>query len=145
MKRIIHLRWMVILFLGFGLYGCEIESRENFHFTTLSATAADLPEEFVLGEEYEIPVSLLLPDGCTSFEGFESTIGIGNTRKVVAIGVVQTDQACTQAITMEDHSFQISVTFTDTYHFRFYQGQSESGEAEYLEYSIPVVSESSAP
>lgn len=145
MKRIIPIRWLAIFLLGFSFYGCEIEPGENFHFTTLSITAAELPEEFVLDQVYDIPVTLMIPDGCTSFEGFDSTIGIGNTRTVVAIGTVASDVSCTQAVEMVEESFQVSIIYTDTYVFRFYQGESSSGEAEYLEFSIPVVSESSTP
>ena len=145
MKRMLPLRWLAIFLVGFCFYGCEIEPGENFHFTTLSITAAELPEEFVLNQVYEIPVTLMIPDGCTSFEGFDSNVGIGNTRTVVAIGTVASDAACTQTIEMVEHSFQVSIIYTDTYVFRFYQGESESGEAEYLEFSIPVVSENSAP
>ena len=145
MNKMSHLSWIIVFLLGLSFYGCEIESGETFHFTPLAITAADLPEEFVINQVYDIPVTLVIPDGCTSFEGFTSSIGINNTRTVEAIGIVQTVDVCTQAIRTVEHSFQLPIEFIDTYNFRFYSGQLESGEATYLEYSIPVVSESSTP
>ncbi|MGB5316128.1 MAG: hypothetical protein WBN56_09005, partial [Robiginitalea sp.] len=63
------LKLLLPLFL---LSACDIgEDEVNYHFVTLKTLAVDMPEEFRLNETYEIGVTVLEPNGCTEFEGFD--------------------------------------------------------------------------
>ena len=134
----------IVLFALFGVcslfYSCDLDDDEqNFHFTTLSIVDANVPDSFVVNTTYDIEVTYLRPDGCTFFEGFDVTKTGETDRDVLVIGSVITgDVACTQAIEEVAATFQFTVIFTEDYHFRFYAGQDNEGNPRYLEYTVPV-------
>ena len=127
--------------LLFSFSSCDLnDDTQNFHFTTLSVVEASLPESFQLNETYTIDVTYLRPDSCTFFEGFDVAIPSETRRNVTVIGSVFTDDnACTQLAEEVVASFEFNVIFTGTYTFRFYTGQDDSGNATFIEYTVPVV------
>lgn len=130
---------IVVLSLAFFSNACEIGDDEvDYHFVTLQIVAADLPEFFQLNETYEIGVTVLEPNGCTSFEGFNITSEDLTVRTVAAIGTEEVDAACTQAIREVETSFEFICLYTEPYVFRFWTGESASGEPQYLEIEVPV-------
>lgn len=119
--------------------GCSLEDDElSYRFVNLGIVEARLPEFFELNHTYEISVTYLQTNGCITFEGFDVSTEATTTRRVVAIGTEALDQACTQAIVPMEASFQFVCVYSDTYIFRFYAGENEAGEAEFLEYEVPV-------
>lgn len=119
--------------------GCDISGEEaNYHFVTLQTIAVDAPESFKINETYTIGVTLLIPNGCTSFEGFDVTSEGQTIRRVVGIGTELDDMACTQAVEEVSSSFEFLCLYSGTYLFKFWTGQSESGEPQFLEIEVPV-------
>ena len=131
---------LVVAFFSLILGGCSLEDDEtNFFFTSLPIESAVLPESFNLNETYKINVTYSLPDGCTSYEGFDVTKEDNTIRNVVAVGVAMTDLvSCTQEVTQEEASFNFIVKYNQPYTFRFYQGENSDGEPEFLELVVPV-------
>ncbi len=138
MKRMFY---AVVLVLGSLTFNsCDLdEDSPNFDFVALQIVSADLPVSFNLNETYEIKVTYLIPNGCTQYEGFDITKPELTTRNVVTIGAQRTDQvACTEMILEQDTSFSFEVLYDETYIFRFWQGEDENGEQQYLEVEVPV-------
>jgi len=137
MKKVLNVCLGIIL--GLNMLGCDIETEENFHFVTLPIVAADVPETFTLDGFHNIDVTYIRPDDCTFFEGFDVSAGNNGLRNIVAIGSTLTQQVCTQQVDSVSAVFTVNAQFNGTYNLRFYTGNDENGNPEYLEYEIPVV------
>jgi len=132
------IRWCMVTLTLTLFAGCNLDEGQNFHLQLLEIAGAELPERFVLGETYEIPVLFRRDDSCTFFEGFDVTRDEPNTRNVVAIGSVLTDADC---VTTEDEVealLRFNVAFNEPYLFRFYTGNDADGEPVYIEYEVAV-------
>lgn len=132
----------ILLFVACSWFSsCNLDDDSpNFYFTALNVVEADVPESFEFGKTYDIDVTYLRPNGCTFFEGFDVTKTAETDRDIVAIGSVLTDEdrACTEAIEEVVATLKFSVIYTNEYHFRFYTGDDENGNATFVEYTIPV-------
>lgn len=127
------------LLLLLVLNACDIGDDEvNYHFVTLETVDVSMPESFNLNETYQIGVTLLIPNGCTQFEGFDVIPEDTTVRNVVAIGTERNDVACTQALSEVETSFEFLCLYPETYLFRFWTGENEQGEPQYLEIEVPV-------
>jgi len=134
--------WKVLkaIALVLVLNGCEIgEDEVNYHFVTLQVVDVDMPEAFRLSETYQVEVTVLETNGCTEFEGFNITSEDTTTRQVVAIGTEQTEVACAEIVTEARASFEFTCLYPETYVFRFWTGEDELGEPQFLEIEVPVV------
>ena len=129
-----------VLLLLLVLNACDIgEDAVNYHFVTLQVTDVSMPEAFQLNETYEIGVTLLVPNGCTEFEGFDIISEDTTIRRVVAIGTQRDDLACTQEVSEVEATFQFLCLYPETYLFRFWTGENGQGEPQYMEVEIPVM------
>jgi hypothetical protein len=135
----------LLLFVACSWFSsCDLDDDSpNFYFTTLNVVEADVPEAFVFGKTYDIDVTYVRPNGCTFFEGFDVTKTAETDRDIVVIGSVLTDEdrACTEAVEEVVATLKFSVIYTEEYHFRFYTGDDENGNATFVEYTIPVTEE----
>ena len=132
------IKFLAFVFIGLSFVGCEVDSGENFHFVSLEATGATFPETFQLNQTHEILVNYRRPDDCTYFEGFDVLTTDSNTRNVVAIGSVLTNEECTATNDIVEATLFFRVLYDQTYLFRFYSGEDEAGEPIYLEYEVEV-------
>lgn len=125
-----------------GLNSCSLDDGEDkFHFVPLQITAAELPESFSLNETYQIRVTYTVPNGCTSFEGFditESDTYDNQIRNVVAFGAERENEQCTQAVEEAETTFSFLCLYSKTYVFRFWTGEDESGASQFFEVEVPV-------
>jgi hypothetical protein len=134
------------IFFGFFLFlslslaiSCDSDEDEmKYHFVALEISDVDLPESFQLNETYEIGITYRVPNSCTSLEGFDVSSEELTVRRVVAIGAEIQEQACTEAVEELQTSFQFVCLYSETYLFRFYAGDDETGEPLYLEVEVPV-------
>lgn len=140
MKRTyIFLSTMIVALISFS---CSLDDDQtNFEYATLETLSASLPDTFDLGRVYNIDVKLLRPDECTFSETFDvrrDFTDSTNIRTVAAIGIKLDQTDCAVANDSIQDSFQFEVLYTKPYIFRFYTGDDESGEAEFLEIEVPV-------
>ncbi len=137
MKRSFFLLFAILATLSFS--SCDLDDDDvNFHFASLQVLSVEMPESFDFNETYKIKVTYLRPDDCTFFEGFDVKKTDITTRNVVAVGYVLDKEACTQVTQEVETSFDFVVLYTDTYLFRFWTGEDENGEQQYLEIEVPV-------
>lgn len=138
MKKRFFIFSVLTMILTFN--SCKKDDAPNFHFVPLSIVSADLPEFFTLNQTYAIRVVYNKPDACTSFGGFDVTPEELTTRNVVVIGTRHYDQeACTQTIEEGVSVFNFNVVHSQTYTFKFWQGEDADGNQEYLEVEVPVM------
>lgn len=139
MKRLVSV--ISIVFLGLLLSNCSVVEDEspNFQFVPLQIVSAELPEFFNLEETYQIKVSYLKPNSCTFYEGFEVTKEDQTIRNVVVVGSERINyDDCTEQAVEETAIFNFVVLYDKTYTFKFWLGETASGEQEYLEIEVPV-------
>ncbi len=121
---------------------CSIDDDQtNFKYATLKTISASLPDTFELGRVYTIDVNLLRPDDCTFTETFDvrrEFTDSTNIRTVAAIGIVLDKEECTEVNDSIQDSFQFEVIYSKPYIFKFYTGDDENGEAEFLDVEVPV-------
>ncbi|WP_158975070.1 hypothetical protein [Cellulophaga sp. L1A9] len=137
MRNLLSLSMMLLLLLS--LAGCNLEDTENFRFVAFPIESVELPESFDLNETYEIKVKYLRGSDCAFFEGFDIVKEDTTIRNVAAIGSMLIDSDdCNEVLEEVETSFNFIVLYSDTYLFKFYTGENENGEAEYLEIEVPV-------
>ena len=98
-----------------------------------------MPEQFVQGQTYEILVTYNIPSSCYQFNDFIYEID-GHERTIAVVNTVYNDSSCileTESVTV---GFDFMVSGTDTYLFKFFQGEDEAGEDQYYLVEVPVVS-----
>lgn len=121
------------------LSGCDVsDDGMSYHFVTLEISGVEVPESFQLNETYEIVVSYVRPNGCTSFEGFDVQSEGHTTRRVVAIGAEFPEEDCSGGAEVVTTSFEFTCLYYEPYLFRFYSGRDESGAAQFIEVEVPV-------
>lgn len=138
MKRLVSVISMV--FLGILLSNCSLQDdSSNFQFVPLQIVSAELPESFTLDETYQIEVSFIKPNGCTTYEGFDVTKDDQTVRNVIVVGSERIDiDDCTEQTVEQTAMFNFVVLYNETYTFKFWLGETASGEDEYLEIDVPV-------
>lgn len=130
---------LLLFFMIIGFSSCNNDDDGTYvNFESLQIVDAVVPDTFELGGRYEIVVTYLRPDDCTYFQGFDVYPQDTTVREVVAVGASYTDRPCTQTVTEVDDSFLFEVIYDQPYTFRFYQGEDENGDPEYLEVNVPV-------
>jgi hypothetical protein len=125
------------------LTSCIEDDNPDFIFEIMPIQSVDVPLEFVLGETYEINVSYSRPNDCYEFSDFfvqnSSVIGGDNERTIAVINSVALDQTCNTTDDLVTVSFDFLVNNTNTYVFKFFQGQNSNGEDSFLIIEVPVV------
>ena len=130
--------FMVLVALGFASVSCNKDDGAKIEFQALQIVEAEMPDSFSLNGTYEIMVTYVRPDGCTSFEGFDVAPKDSTVREVVAIGSTLIEQQCTQEIAELRESFLFRVIYDQPYLFRFWQGEDANGDPIFLEVEVPV-------
>lgn len=130
-----------ICLLTLVLTSCSLgdDSANKFYTEFLPIESVDMPQEFVMGETYEIGISYFRPSGCHIFYDFYYTSEL-NQRTVAVVNTVYQNVECQ---TFEDElvevSFNFLVTNNGTYVFRFWQGEDENGNDIYFVVEVPVI------
>lgn len=136
MKRLFLL---CVLALSFASCSVERDDSADFYYEILPIESVDLPDEFTLGETYEIHLKYLRPSTCYAFNDFYYTSEL-NQRTVAIINTVYPNAVCEPLDNqLEDVTFNFKVTNSGTYVFRFYQGEDENGNDTYFIVEVPVV------
>ncbi|AOW21035.1 lipoprotein [Urechidicola croceus] len=134
-------RYILILVAILSLSSCSLDDDSDslsFYPTLVAIDDAVVPEEFQLGESYEITIDYTLPNACYSFNDIYYEYD-QNTRIVAVRVLVTNDTSCTQATIEEQYTFTVQVTQTEPYVFKFWQGEDNQGNNQYLIVEVPVV------
>lgn len=136
MKKLFLLCFTLMMFLSCSV---DNDSGVNFDFEFIPIEEVSIPEEFVLGEIYQINVTYNRISTCHDFHDFYY-VPNGNERTVAVINVVYDYSDCDM---LEDQliekSFDFKAVYNQIYIFKFWQGEDENGNDVYLTYEVPVV------
>lgn len=135
MKKII-----IVLALVLGLSSCSLDDdTPNFHSVVLPVEEALLPQEFALGETYEIKMWYKRPSTCHTFSRvyYEKEL---NTRIVAIENIVTENNNCLELTDeMIEVSFDFYVTSNGSYIFKFWKGKDDYGVDIFDEVEVPVI------
>ncbi len=130
----------VISFLTLSSCSIDDDNNVDFYLEVLPIESVEIPDEFELGQTYEILISYNRPTGCYDFNDFIYEIN-GQERTVAVVNTVYTNVNCTEQSELVTVSLNFYVTSNETYLFKFYQGEDEEGEDQYFIVEVPVVTE----
>jgi hypothetical protein len=136
MKKIIFL---LLIAISFSSCSVEDDGPNDFYYEILPVESVDIPEEFVLGQTYEITVTYLRPTNCHIFNNFYYDSEL-NQRTVAVVTSVYPNNDCLVLIDEAvEASFNFMVNSNGTYVFKFWQGEDENGNDLYYIVEVPVV------
>ena len=121
---------------------CSLESKgpDSFYSEFMPIESVEIPEYFVYGESYEILLNYVKPSSCYHFYDFYYEIN-SNERIVAIINTIYTDTSCIEEPQSISANLNFMVTDTETYIFKFYQGEDEDGQDQYYLVEVPVLDE----
>ncbi|WP_417859691.1 hypothetical protein [Winogradskyella sediminis] len=132
---------LLVFILMATLTSCSIDDDNNYVGTeVMPIESIEIPDHFVYGESYEIMITYNRPSTCYQFYNFLYDIN-GNERTVAVINSVYSNTECIEEPESVTVSLNFMVTGSETYLFKFYQGQDDEGEDQYYLAEVPVVSE----
>lgn len=136
---------LLTIFLLSVLTSCSIEDDDSndFYLEVLPIESVEMPEQFVQGQTYEILVTYNIPSSCYQFNDFIYEID-GHERTIAVVNTVYNDSSCileTESVTV---GFDFMVSGTDTYLFKFFQGEDDAGVDQYYLVEVPVVNNRSS-
>ena len=133
-------RLFLVCLVALSLASCSVENDDSndFYYEILPIESVDVPEEFTLGETYEIHMSYYRPSSCYVFNDFYYDSEL-NQRTIAVVNSVYPNHSC-EPLDEElvDVSFNFKVNNNGTYIFRFYQGEDETGDDIYYIVEVPV-------
>lgn len=134
-------KYIVILLTALFVCSCNLDDGTNeTSNVVLPIESIQLPSEFVLNEEYDIPFTFVRPTDCHSYENI-FVIAENETRTIAVKSVVYINPNCV-ALTennIAEQSFKFKVLYDQTYVFRIWKGIDESGGEIYEEVAVPVI------
>lgn len=139
MKKIALVTLIIIL----TLTSCSLDdgqSGHDFYLEVMPIESVEVPEYFVLGETYQINVTYIQPSNCYYFNDFIYEIN-GQQRTVAVVNTVYNidNNTCAEEPEEVTVHFDFQVNASDTYLFKFYQGEDENGEDQYYLVEVPVM------
>lgn len=131
---------LIAVILYSFLCSCSLEDEDepSYYLEVMSIDSVEMPEEFVYGETYDILLTYTRPTFCYAFNNFAYDID-GHERTIAVVNSVYTNLDCAQQSGEVTVSFEFSVTGTETYIFKFYQGKDSNGQDQYYLVEVPVV------
>ncbi|WP_346883787.1 hypothetical protein [uncultured Algibacter sp.] len=135
MKRLFLFYFALILFAS-----CSSDDDAiSFTADVLPVESVDIPDEFTLGETYPITVSYFRPSTCYQFRDFYY-LKENNERTVAPINYVFDRSNCeTLENVLVEATFNFIVTSNGSYIFKFWQGNDDDGDPQFLTIEVPVV------
>ena len=131
---------LFILFIT-TVTGCTLDNgnQDTYNYEVLPVDSYTLPENFKLGETYEIKLKYTKPTACHIFQGIYYSKDL-NTRTIGIQAAIKNGEICQQSIPEPTEvSFNFYVTSTGSYIFKFYKGQDTTGKDIFEDVEIPVV------
>lgn len=135
MKKII-----LILSLVFTLVSCNLgDDTPNYYSVIIPVVETEVPQEFTLGETYEIKVWYKRPSTCHAFSQiyYEKHLN----ERVIAVQNIVTETRNCEDLDNEivEATFDFYVTSNGSYIFKFWKGTDDNGIDVFEEIEVPVV------
>lgn len=132
-KRNFFVIFAIVIFIS-----CSDNDGSTYHYELLPIEDAIVPEEFEYGKIYVISVKYIQPDDCYIYNEVLYEYN-HDERKIAVISTVLDDKICNPTETEDEMSFKVHALQSNTYIFKFWQGDDEGGNPIYLIKEVPVV------
>ena len=130
-------KFLVLFITVFTLIGCSSDDEDNYRFEYVPVISAEVPNEFVHGQTYQLIVTYEMPNSCYSYYHFDY-IYDDTSRIIKPIAIINEDMVCTQSTYEGEFSVFVEALQTEPYIFKFWQGEDDQGEPIYLTIEVPV-------
>ena len=134
-------KYILIIVVVLINYSCSLDDGgSNTSHQLLPIESIELPDEFVLNQQYYIDFTFIRPTNCHAYEGL--FLKAENEVRVVAVQSVVYSGATCEELTEDNivsKTFVFDVMYDQTYVFRIWKGIDSSGEEVYEEIQVPVV------
>ncbi|WP_250433700.1 hypothetical protein [Hanstruepera flava] len=134
------MRKLVVLLFSLFVLSCSVDDgNERIYNVILPVEEAVVPTEFERGEVYDIYLKYLRPTSCYAYNDVYY-VREGNERMVAVVNTVfEGDYECVDVNELLDASFSFKAGEEDSYVFKFWQGEDDNGDSQYLIIEVPVV------
>ncbi|SFN45981.1 hypothetical protein SAMN04487989_101569 [Bizionia echini] len=128
----------LLIFLSFA---CSVnDDVQPNNVILLPVESAMVPNEFVVGQEYEIFLTYIRPTECHVYKDIYSQIESDGYMIAVMSAVYNENNDCPPITETVEKSFKIKpIRDKNTYVFKFWHGSNGSGEDEFIIFEVPVV------
>lgn len=138
-----NLKYLLIMMVALSITATSCSDDDandhEYHLEYIGVTSADVPDEFIYGYTYRINVTIELPNSCYYYYDQYNYFYEGTSRLIYPIAHVDDNVPCTPNITETTFSIPVQVLQSQTYIFKFYQGQDADGQDEFLTIEVPVI------
>lgn len=132
MKKIFFVIFAVVFMVS-----CSDDDSYDYQYELLPIEEAVVPDEFLLGEVYNISVKYFVPDDCYVNSDILYEYD-QDARNVAVISLVIKSNDCEPIDMEQEISFKVHALQTSPYIFRFWQGEDNNGDPIYLTIEVPV-------
>ena len=124
------------------ILSCSVNDDDNairIQYEILPIESYILPDEFELGEIYEIMLSYERPSTCHAYHDVYY-VSESNERTIAIVNKVFVDNTnCEDIATELETSFSFQALEAGSYVFKFWQGTDANGNDEYITVEVPVI------
>ncbi|WP_339622733.1 hypothetical protein [uncultured Winogradskyella sp.] len=134
-------KYVLLAILSIAMFtSCSVDgdSSPSFSLEVLPIESVEMPEQFTHGETHEILITYVAPNSCYQFNDFLYEIE-GHVRTVAIVNTVYNNPDCIAQPEVVTVSLDFPVTGTETYIFKFYQGEDAQGVDQYYLVEVPVI------
>jgi len=122
------------------MLNCSVDEGVQTNYALLPIESIQLPNEFMLNQEYEIPIVFNRPTSCHGY--YDIFLKADNKVRTLAVqSIVYDNSECVDLVegNQANQSFVFRVLYDQVYVFRIWKGIDELGEEIYEEIEVPVV------
>ena len=134
---------LLICLFAILIFSCSLDDDTPItHVEILPVESAILPDEFILGQVYEITLTYLRPSTCHAFRDIYYEPYLNERTVAIVTTVFDSNTNCEEISTELETSFNFKATNTGSYIFKFWQGENTVdalSEGTYLTIEVPVV------
>ena len=131
---------LLICLFTLSIFSCSIgDDTPDTHFEILPVESIVIPEEFDLGVTYEIMLTYIRPSTCHAFNDIYYVAELNERTVAIVTTVFNGGNNCEEIATELETSFNFKATSSGSYIFKFWQGEDDNGEDQYLTIEVPVI------
>ena len=137
MKKLLFLSFCLLL-----IFGCnpDDDEVEQVVYELVPVISTNLPESFRAGEHYIVELTYSPPTSCHRLSSVNYELEGTNTFTFGVVNYYIPADHCQEEVGLTAKtSFDFTAEPVEFYIFKFWQGEDEAGESEFLTVEVPVI------
>lgn len=110
------------------------DSSQDIYYEILPVESAVMPDEFHLGDTYEITLTYIRPTSCYAFNNIYNVQEANEHKLAIVAYLVSGNDNCETLNEEMEASFDFKATHSGSYIFKFWQGGDD-----YMVIEVPVI------